>query len=345
MKASSLKEWLKYNVTHHRASLILGEPGCGKTSITNQVATELSTNLWLLPPLVSMEPVDMRGLPYLNTHAGTEGPITSWARADHLPPADFRGILFADEALQADRAMQSCLTQLFAPPYRLGDYYLPKGAIPVICSNRRADRAGVQAMLTQLGNRFRHTTLEPDAEEAARHWLAKQVPGCGTLASFIRFKPALISTFDPSTTQQQFASARTWEEVGKVLADPPPGDLLFPVIAGDVGEGPAAEIIGFKEIWDQLPNIEGILKHPDDAKVPKEPSVLFALTGALVEHVRVKKDSKLLTAAVSYATRLPAEFGVLTVRDLWYVMPAPEKNPAIVKFVTTHKDILSAVPE
>lgn len=339
MIASQLIPILEYTYHHSLGSWIWGIPGIGKTQIVIELCERLGIDLCLLPPAVAMEPVDMRGLPFLVE----DGPhkITDWAVAKMLPrDPKFRGIIFADELAQCERAMQSCFTQLFAPPFRLGDYQLPVGAVPVVCSNRKQDRAGVQHVLSQLNNRFLHLDLEPEAEDWAKWMLANERPGAPILAPFVRYRPALISTFDPSQSQRAYSSPRSLEKAGKVLADPPPDDMLFPILSGIVGEGPAAEIVSFKEIHDSLQSVESIVKNPDKAPVPKETSVLYALSGALVEHARQQKNDKTTTAVITYAGRMPAEFGILTVKDAWKLIPNATKHPAIVEFARSHSDVL-----
>jgi hypothetical protein len=100
--------------------------------------------------------------------------------------------------------------------------------------------------------------------------------------------------------------------VGEVLAKTPPA-LLHPVIAGCVGEGAAAEFIGFLRLYRELPDLDAVLTHPDSTPVPREPAVLYALVGALVE--RCRNDQAPLTNFVKYALRFPEEFAVLALRD------------------------------
>lgn len=54
----------------------------------------------------------------------------------------------------------------------------------------------------------------------------------------------------------------------------------------------------------------------DTCTIPTEPSILYAMSGALVEHIRSSKvPDSTLDALVRLAGRLPAEFGVLLMRD------------------------------
>jgi hypothetical protein len=61
-----------------------------------------------------------------------------------------------------------------------------------------------------------------------------------------------------------------------------PEGLEYELISGAAGEGFAAEFMGFLRIFESLPDLATILADPDNSPVPTEPSVLFAVVGALV---------------------------------------------------------------
>ena len=59
------------------------------------------------------------------------------------------------------------------------------------------------------------------------------------VVAFIRFRPDLLSNYDPAKDIN--ATPRAWAEgVGASIGNIPES-LEFPVFCGDVGEGPAAE--------------------------------------------------------------------------------------------------------
>ena len=66
-------------------------------------------------------------------------------------------------------------------------------------------------------------------------------------------------------------------------------------------------------MYRELPDLDLVLKSPDSSPVQREPAVLYALVGALVEVCR--QDQAPLSVFVKYATRLPDEFALLALRD------------------------------
>jgi hypothetical protein len=200
---------------------------------------------------------------------------------------------------------------------RLGEYLLPEDWSVIAASNRQEDRAGAHRLISPLLNRFVHLDLEVSHDDW-QDW-AVQAGIAPEVRSFLRYRPALLFAFDPSTNQRSFPTPRSWEFVSQVLT-PTPADLLHAVVSGCVGEGPAAEFVGFCKMYRELPDLDQVLASPTLTPVPKEPAVLYALCGALVERCR-NGNAKLQGPFVQYAERLPEEFGVLAMRAALAVVP------------------------
>ena len=114
-------------------------------------------------------------------------------------------------------------------------------------------------------------------------------------------------------------------------------------MAGCIGEGPGAEFVGFLRIYRDLPDVDGILKDPSKGTIPREPAILYALCGALVERCRQKKgqdvDAGLLSRFVQYIGRLPDEYSVLAVRDATQVAPTIFRVPGMSDWNRKHKEV------
>ena len=90
-------------------------------------------------------------------------------------------------------------------------------------------------------------------------------------------------------------------------------------IAGYAGTGIASEIIAYKKWFRELPDIDKI--YAGDNKVPKEPSVLFALCSMLISRFVEKADKmgvqKAMDRILEYSLGMDAEYGGLLVKDLY----------------------------
>ena len=198
----------------------------------------------------------------------------------------------------------------------------------VAASNRQDDRAGAHRLISPLLNRFVHLDLDVCPDDWQAWAVAANV--AAEVRAFVRFRPALLFQFDPASNPRAFPTPRSWQFVSEVLATAAP-ELLHAVVAGCVGDGPAAEFVGFLRLYRELPDLDAVLRDPDHAPVPREPAVLYALVGALVELCRA--DRAPLTAFVRYANRLPDEFGLLAMRDALAVNRTLVGLPAVQEWI------------
>jgi hypothetical protein len=151
-----------------------------------------------------------------------------------------------------------------------------------------------------------HLEVEPDLDDW-KVWALSS--GIDTrIVSFLNYRPGLLFAFDANSSEQAFASPRTWEYASKLLQSGLAGEELRVALAGTVGEGPCMELWAFLEQLRELPSVDEILAGQD--LVPDNPSVLYALCGTLAQRAGVHLDRVL-----AYALALPAEFSVLLVKD------------------------------
>jgi hypothetical protein len=276
-----------------------------------------------------LDPVDLRGLPFL----GRDG-RSKWATPDFLPQ-DGEGILFLDELNAAPAMVQASCYQLVLDR-RLGEYTLPDGWSIVAAGNRDSDRAVTTRMPTPLRNRFVHLDFEVDLQEwcewAIRAGIRPEV------IAFLRFRPALLSTFDREATA--FPSPRSWEFVSRIL-DALDSASNFAIehelMAGAVGLGAATELSGFLHIFRELPDTDEILMSPHQAPVPDEPSAQFAVASALARCASDTNFDRICT----YLDRLPTEFRILCVRDATLRDSTLRSTGAYVRFQVEHHHALA----
>ena len=320
MKPSDVTAALTAILPTRRPVFLHGPPGVGKSSLVRQVAKALSLDLVDIRATL-LDPVDLRGVPRI------ENGRTVWCPPVFLP-SEGRGILFLDELPQAPPLVKSSCLQLVLDR-KLGEFILGDDWVVVAAGNRAEDRAATHRIIAPLQNRFVHLDVEVSAED----WAAWAVTAgiAAEVRSFLRFRPALLFQFEPSTNPRAFPTPGSWSFVSEILSKTP-DPLLLPVISGCVGEGPAVEFLAFARMYRELPEIDGVLAHPDSAPVPKDPAVLYALVGALVEVCR--RQTAPVANFVRFATRLPSEFALLALRDALALSPALVSIPAVQAWIT-----------
>jgi hypothetical protein len=335
MIASEILAALHLLVSARQPAFVWGEPGVGKSDVMRQLAISRSVPLLDVRALL-LDPVDLRGLPYLEADCDPaqnqpSRKLAKWAIPDFLPK-DGEGILFLDELTSAVPMVQAAFYQLVLDR-KLGDYRLPDGWAIVAAGNRQGDRGVTHQMPTPLRNRFCHLTFEVNLQEWCE-WAIRNAIRPEVIA-FLRFKPELLSKFDRDETA--FPSPRSWSFASKVLAQAPRGQVENGLIAGCVGDGAATEFTSFLATFRSLPNIDAIIMNPDKEPVPNEAGALHAVASALSYAAAVSNFDRIHT----YLRRMPEEFQVFSVQAATLRTPDLRHTAAFTQFAVEHHKLIA----
>lgn len=304
-------------IRNNLSVLVVGEPGVGKSDVARAASIEQSIkpeNVIIMHPAIS-DQTKFEGLPFkLNDSA-----------ASFLPFGDLKRIIEATEPTvviledfgQANTAVQAASMQLLhsaTGERRLGDHIVPKCVTFILTSNRRTDRAGVQGILETVKSRVAtiievHTTIDDWTEWAVKHDIAPEV------IAFLRLRPELLSKFEATADMTNSPSPRTWAHVSGLMQAGISKPLQLAAFSGAVGDGAAAEFVGFLRIYETAPDLDAIMADPDKAPIPDEPSALHAVAAGLAMNTTVRN----VGSVVIYAQRLFkagfGEFSTLLMRD------------------------------
>lgn len=328
MKPSLVLEAMMTCIKAREPFYLRGAPGIGKTSLFYQVAAALGGWDVKITRLALSDSVDMRGLPDLDRTAG----LTRWLPPEDFPAADCGPTLWGfDEWTQGFPSVQNAAGQILNEG-AIGGYTLPKNVALGAAGNSLAHRAATNRMPTHIADRFTFLDVEFDLDDWSRQMIAV---GCPTeVIAFGRFRPALISAFNPQL--EISPTPRGWEKVGRLLAAQPSRATEIDIYKGKVGEGAALEFIGFLRIFRQLPSIDGIMLNPTTADLPNEPAALYAIAGALAR----KCTGQNFDRAMIYANRMPKEYGVIMVRDAVRRDKTLLNTRAFVEWASVNSDIM-----
>lgn len=301
MRATLLKETLKSLFPVRRTVCIEGAPGGGKTTIVHEVAAELGV------PCIERHMPTMLVEDFGILFPQGDGAKLSYKLPDWFPvkgKAPERGILLFDDRNQASADLQKVLANI-CQARTLHGTPMPDGWQVISTGNRQADRAGANRVLGHLRNRETVIELETHLDDFTQWALEHNVKP--EVISFTRFRPGLLHDYDPQRDQN--ATPRSWVEgVSDVLGTVPP-EAEFECFKGAVGEGAAAEFVGYLRIFRKLPNPDAILLNPTAGEVPTDPATLYALSGSLAHRVTPAAMDRFVT----YLERMPAEFSVLAM--------------------------------
>lgn len=299
MNIEKATKLLKAGRAAKRSVFFWGPPGIGKSDAVKQAAKD--DNVPVIDIRLSqLDPVDLRGVPYVN-----DG-VTYWATPSFLPTAG-AGYLFFDEANSAPQSVQAAAYQLVLDR-KLGDYNVPDGWSVAMAGNRQEDKAIVHRMSSALANRLIHIEMEhPDFNEWCNWAVDNKIHT--DILGFLRFKSALL--FDFNTNSKANPTPRSWHILSDMLYQNVDRDVEWDLIRGTVGDGAATEYLAYAKVARQLPHPDTILMDPKGAPVPKDPAALYALSGALAARASEQNIERLC----EYLNRIPADFQVLTMKD------------------------------
>lgn len=312
---------------HRIVPFILGAPGGGKSACARDVVRSMGIDNVVEFTASLRDPVDVLGTP------DNRGDYTRW-----VPPEEFynlrqgvgRCALILEELSDAPVPMQNALCGVIYDR-RAGQLQLSDDLFIIATGNRTEDKSGANRITSKLAGRTRRFDFTENIDDWSEWALDNDIDP--VLIQFLRFRPNLLSDFDPN----RFANPtpRTWERVSLI---PPtlPEQLFFDNVAGEVGEGAAAEYTGFRKIYLSLPSVESVLLDPAGAEVPTDPATKYALMGALA-HKATKENFDRVAA---YLERLEPEFNVMCCRDVIRMCPAVKSTRAFARWATKNTEVL-----
>ena len=329
MRATLLKSTIKSLFPTQRTAAIEGSPGGGKTTICEEVAKELDVG-FIEKHMPTMLVEDF-GIMYPNGDDMLHYKLPDWFPSEDRTDIPGTGVLCFDDRNQANADLQKVLANI-CQARNLHGKPLKKGWMVVSTGNRQSDRAGANRVLSHLRNRETVYELETHLDDwcswAIDHGVKSEV------ISFIRFRPNLLHDFDAQRDQNP--TPRSWVEGVSDALGIVPAEAEYETFKGAVGEGAAAEFVGFVKIYRKLPNPDNIIMNPTTAEVPDDPATLYALSGAIAERATENNFERVVT----YAERMPPEFSVLSVSYASRKNPDLASTQAFTKWAVKHQDVL-----
>jgi hypothetical protein len=287
--------------------MFVGQFGAGKSEGVQQAVNEANAIMCDVR-LGQYDTVDLKGYPDVNDQTG----FTVWHPASTLPfegndlfPDNVPVILFLDE-------ITSCTPPVFAVAYqlvnelRVGEHKLKPNVRIVCAGNRESDRGVVNRMPMPLANRMTWFEIGIDVDAWCEYAQSRQWNPL--FIAFMQFRKPLLCTYDPAKTDKVVATPRTWEKAIQYFDDKVlPQDVKLAALAGCIGDGPAAELMGFVNVWTRITPIKDVIADPMGAPVPDETSMRYAMA------VNVSGNMSLKTIAPlhQYLCRFDPEYVVM----------------------------------
>jgi hypothetical protein len=306
---------------------LISGAGLGKTSTAQEIAADLDVPLVILS-LAQYDYSEIAGWTLPNDDKTQMVRV----RPDWMP-ADGKGIIFLDELPQAPVTNQNIAAQL-VNERRVGPHKLPHGWVVMAAGNRTSDRAGTNVMPTHLRDRLMFLEIDADLEDTVSYF--SKIGVSEKVRAYLRFRPEWLHKFD--TQENACPSPRSWERVSSILGWEIDQKCMTEAVAGQVGRAASADFMGFLDVYEIVPDIDKLIAKPDDADIPSDPAVMFAVSAAISNRMASSNVGNCL----KYMNRLPMkEFVAFAVKDALSRDPALKKTEAIRKYIVSEGAMLA----
>jgi len=289
--------WRAQNAGHLTTAYMLhGRPGVGKSQVVATLAERIGAQLYDLR-LTTIEPQDLRGLPYYDLEAER----TVWFRPEDLPTGDGPAVLFLDELTAAAPWLQPTVYGLLQER-RVGRHRLPESVFLVAAGNTVEDGAIAHELGTGLSDRLIHLVVEADPVD----WVENYAVLRGLhphVTAFIKTRPDLLDTTVRGLAAGEtiVATPRSWERVSDILKAVSDRRLRAPMIAGTLGAAVAAEFALIAAELEANVQVRDLLTVPEGERWELYPATLHGLHALIYGLVAVLDEDTTGTAVAVLA--------------------------------------------
>jgi len=281
MNTQNLTDTIAAYLAANQNLLILGSPGMGKSALIVDGINRAGLSHVVINGAIC-DPLDSKGALFVDRDTKT---------ADYAPIGVLKDILdgkvdvvLLDDLTQSPMSVQNAFMQ-WVHARMIGDRRIPAHVRFIAAGNRPEDRAGVQSLNAALGDRFTIINAQPDHQA----WVA-WATSAGLderVVAFVARKngEGFCDQGSPKTFGQAMPTARGYERCSEILRMNLPKAATRECLVGSIGEAFTCELMGYLAVCDALPDWSAILDNPEDAPVPTEANVLFALSNAILRAV------------------------------------------------------------
>jgi hypothetical protein len=280
-------------------SIIISEPGVGKSSILKMLEEEMGTDeydfIYVDCPVKDMMDI-AASIPDHETKT-LNYYVSSLLKAGNGK----KKVIMLDEFMKSPKLMQVMWTRLMLER-AWGDVVLPDGSYVFATSNNATDGVG-DAMLDHAGNRVCKVYMrKPNFEEwntwATKHSIARPIRAWGAMnpkafASYLDGdqddNPYI---FKPGAGRGQFVSPRSLAKCDVIVKrkGSMTENMMAAALAGTVGEAAAKSMAAFISLESKIMLTSDVIKQPDTVAVPDDTSALMMMMMEACDYLKTQDD-------------------------------------------------------
>lgn len=287
--------------------LVVGPAGVGKTQVPQRWAERNGWD-WHAVCMPLADPPFLMGYPFReNGHAGH----APFGVLDKCLNATKPTLLILDEMGGATTTVIKAGLRLLQFGEVCGRRF-PEHVHIIAMSNDVGHGADVLGIVEPMKDRFISIiNIEPHVDDTVQYGLGNGWPAW--LLAFLRNSPDSLHDLKPMKSMQRSgATPRGWEGVAKLdkagFLDKPTASEW---ICGAVGKGAGTKALAFRELVNELPDVDACIMNPDASPVPDNPSARYLVAMAIAG----KMSAGNFGGCVKYLNRLPAMFRACSIRD------------------------------
>jgi len=312
VRVSDLKRLLGV-IPSHRALMIWGPPGVGKSDGVRQYCADHGLKLYDVR-LSQLDPIDLRGI-------GVPDMATKqcvWFPPKFLPqPNEKNTVLFLDEINSAPPSVQAAGYQLILDR-RVGETCLPKDCRIIAAGNRESDRGVTFRMPSPLANRFIHAEVKPDIYDWMDWAFRNNVNP--NLIAFLLINPTLLHDMSADNSGSAWPSPRSWAFVAEIMGNDPDKkkslELTRLAVSAAVGMAPALAYLKFLVNEENQIPPANLIWSQDDYKQGRPLSSQEASSLAVLLGSMCPQEEKAVDRVCRFCTQLPEEMAYVAIRAL-----------------------------
>lgn len=317
---------------------LTSKPALGKTQSIEAFAKQMQKRIkgfqsWAFYA-PSMSPMDIQAsAPDMET--GKLRLFNNEALPNAYDNPDAVGVLFIDEAFNADQATLKLLQKYVNCEDMSGVLRKPDGVMVVIAGNRLSDKSSVQQHGRAFMSRFEQLEVYSDAQDNIEY--ASKSAWHPNVQTFFKDHPASIDNYDEvfatagsaagpkananvnDTMSEEgkrgiWANMRSWERISRkeYAADELGSPLTLAEAVGNLGSGVGAAYEAHKRMLGKLVSFDQIMAEPTKVAIPAAMDEQYAL--AMIVALKASEDQ--MPQVKKFGERMPLELQAAILRHL-----------------------------
>jgi hypothetical protein len=323
-----------------RTVLVQGHMGWGKSAMLGQLANRFPSHAPVYFDCTTKSDAGDLMIPKLMNIDGSD--FVRYATNEELGVHLNKPlILLIDEFGKANQSVKNGLLRLMYER-KIGSITLHPDSLIFATTNLGAEGVGD---LLKPHERDRFTTLtlrKPVGEEWIPWGLDNGVNV--TVLSWAKQTPQIFQSFEdverpddnpyiyhPKSTRRNFVTGRSLEAAGKWLDMSPmlSQDALQAALMGTVGDAAALDLMAYSKLLHELPSIESIKQHPEQAKIPSSMGAVCMVVFRSLSSI----DHTWADAWMTYLNRLDRNAQALFCSTIQGGKFSPERRSAVMQTV------------